>query len=340
MTSRPFNPPWKPCESHGIYSKEAAQVPFLLLRIAASFWILILSFFFSAGNSALASWTEEEVCNWIARDFPQYSPAFKLNNINGELLSAITENELNRMGIVSLGHQKAIIAAISRLLYTLNFPIMQPTIHLDRTLSASFLQTISLPFSSPQNTLPSSASTPSLRSPSNISPPISRSASALSDGAHRHLSISVIIFHRRVQSINATYRVGVLIEVDPLDPLILTSDQRSSSSSLDSDGSGSGQNSVSRGYPSNLDPNLTKSFVERMVIHWPGESDFGQMITSPPFEGKTTREIRPGSEIVVDVHFDKNRYRKKISNIRHKITLTDGFSRTPVSLRPKGAYKD
>jgi len=275
-------------------------------------------------------WAPSDVANWISElNFPQYAPLFQTNHITGAILSGLTEGNLEKMGILPIGHQKTILEAISQLFYTVDFPVLTP----ERHPSTTFLYNTSFPA---LNSLTSSPSTPILRSPSatSISPPLSRSASLAQDS--RHISISLIVFHQRVNSINATYRVGILIEVDPLEPFLLTDGRTSSSSSYDSEGSnGSTGAQVVRGAPPHPDLEVIKEYVDRVVYHWPGESDFGQLVTRPPFEGHTTKDLRANSELIVEIFFSKSKFRKKTASVRHRITPADGFTRLPVLLHAK-----
>jgi hypothetical protein len=45
----------------------------------------------------------------------QYEPAFRANDIDADLLSELTEADLERLGMTSLGHRKKLLKAIQAL---------------------------------------------------------------------------------------------------------------------------------------------------------------------------------------------------------------------------------
>ncbi len=57
-----------------------------------------------------------DVTEWLrSLRLEQYAPAFAQNHISPELLPSLTADDLKELGIASLGHRRAILAAIAGL---------------------------------------------------------------------------------------------------------------------------------------------------------------------------------------------------------------------------------
>jgi len=289
-----------------------------------------------SGNS-LDTWSEREVADWLEQglQLPQYVQTFINNHIGGSVLTHLTESDLDKMGVVSIGHQRVILGGISRLSYTLEYPMLGSAadLLLDRSLTSSFLNTASFP-SLPSVTPPPGPSTPQrqMSAPGalpltlSVSPPLTRTPSLATPNPNSKCeNFTVVIFHRRVSMINVTCRAGVLVEGEHHDGRL------SSSSSTDSENS-LGQFSSRVGA---MTPETTRDIIERVVFYWPGESSYGDLVVTPPFEGKTSREVRHNAEIVVEVHFNKTRFKKKIISIRHRVANESGATRHQVPLKSK-----
>ncbi|MCG2631800.1 AAA family ATPase [Bradyrhizobium sp. WYCCWR 13023] len=67
-------------------------------------------------NSYLRTGFDLDVERWLAElDLGQYVAAFKANNIDGALLADVTAEDLESIGVHSVGHRRKLLAAISRL---------------------------------------------------------------------------------------------------------------------------------------------------------------------------------------------------------------------------------
>ena len=57
-----------------------------------------------------------DVAAWLCSlGLPQYEQAFRDNDISADLLSTLTADDLRELGVVSLGHRKRLLAAITAL---------------------------------------------------------------------------------------------------------------------------------------------------------------------------------------------------------------------------------
>ena len=57
-----------------------------------------------------------DVTEWLrSLDLEQYAPAFEQNHINPEVLPELTAEDLKDLGVASVGHRRAMLAAIAGL---------------------------------------------------------------------------------------------------------------------------------------------------------------------------------------------------------------------------------
>jgi hypothetical protein len=57
-----------------------------------------------------------DVAEWLRRlDLEQYAPSFAANDIDGDVLSELTVDDLIGLGVTSIGHRRKILAAIAAL---------------------------------------------------------------------------------------------------------------------------------------------------------------------------------------------------------------------------------
>jgi len=57
-----------------------------------------------------------DVADWLGRlGLGQYAPAFAANDIDAEVLPALTAEDLTGLGITSIGHRRKLLAAIAGL---------------------------------------------------------------------------------------------------------------------------------------------------------------------------------------------------------------------------------
>ena len=63
------------------------------------------------------TWDIKEVCNWIeVIGFMQYRRKFSHNSVDGEVLVAMTDDQLKKdLGVLPLGHRTALLKAIKQL---------------------------------------------------------------------------------------------------------------------------------------------------------------------------------------------------------------------------------
>ena len=57
-----------------------------------------------------------DVADWLRRlGLEQYAPSFAANDIDGDVLSELTVDDLIGLGVTSIGHRRKILAAIAAL---------------------------------------------------------------------------------------------------------------------------------------------------------------------------------------------------------------------------------
>ena len=57
-----------------------------------------------------------DVVAWLRRlGLEQYAPAFRDNDVDGEVLSELTSDDLISIGVTSVGHRRKLLAAIAAL---------------------------------------------------------------------------------------------------------------------------------------------------------------------------------------------------------------------------------
>ena len=57
-----------------------------------------------------------DVAEWLRElGLEQYAPAFRDNDIDGEVLSRLTSEDLRELGVSSIGHRRRLLDAISAL---------------------------------------------------------------------------------------------------------------------------------------------------------------------------------------------------------------------------------
>src|SRR6516225_9498658 len=60
--------------------------------------------------------TSMDVAEWLrGLGLEQYVPAFRENDIDGEVLRGLTADDLRELGVVSIGHRRRLLDAIARL---------------------------------------------------------------------------------------------------------------------------------------------------------------------------------------------------------------------------------
>src|SRR5215469_12525011 len=60
--------------------------------------------------------TSMDVAEWLrGLGLGQYVPAFRENDIDGEVLRGLTADDLRELGIASIGHRRRLLDAIARL---------------------------------------------------------------------------------------------------------------------------------------------------------------------------------------------------------------------------------
>jgi hypothetical protein len=56
------------------------------------------------------------ITNWLRQlGLDQYEPAFRENDINGELLGSLTADDLKELGVKSIGHRRKLLGQCSSL---------------------------------------------------------------------------------------------------------------------------------------------------------------------------------------------------------------------------------
>jgi hypothetical protein len=57
-----------------------------------------------------------DVAEWLrGLGLEQYAPAFRDNDIDGEVLRQLTANDLRELGVASIGHRRRLVDAIAAL---------------------------------------------------------------------------------------------------------------------------------------------------------------------------------------------------------------------------------
>ena len=57
-----------------------------------------------------------DIAEWLRGfGFEQYAPAFRENDVDGEVLRRLTAEDLRSLGVVSIGHRRRILDAIAAL---------------------------------------------------------------------------------------------------------------------------------------------------------------------------------------------------------------------------------
>jgi hypothetical protein len=57
-----------------------------------------------------------DVAEWLrGLGLEQYAPAFRDNDIDGEVLGRLTADDLRELGVASIGHRRRLLDAIARL---------------------------------------------------------------------------------------------------------------------------------------------------------------------------------------------------------------------------------
>jgi len=172
----------------------------------------------SSGISQLPNWDERNVSDWLtAIQLGQYRELFQENNIDGEALGTIGDDDLKNLGVNSLGHRRKILESRAKLLYTLEYPTLSPSNSaavlisppLDSSSSMSLLSTTSLITNSAILSTPPSVSS-NKNAGSSFNNDLAQSPSMKSQG----IPVKITVHHHRS---NATFRfiVDVLIEGDP-----------------------------------------------------------------------------------------------------------------------------
>ncbi len=66
-------------------------------------------------GKALAAWTSHDVCDWLDSLFmPEHKPSFLQKRIDGARLAALTDAELQALGVLKVGHTINIRKSLSR----------------------------------------------------------------------------------------------------------------------------------------------------------------------------------------------------------------------------------
>lgn len=67
-------------------------------------------------HAALADWTVSDVCEWLAsKGLGQYAETFEANQIVGAVLTDLSLEDFDYMGITALGHRKILLKGIDEL---------------------------------------------------------------------------------------------------------------------------------------------------------------------------------------------------------------------------------
>jgi len=331
---------------------------FSLFFFLFSFFLFPFSFFLYSNYLILAetllnTWSEHRVAEWLMdQNLHIYVSLFLENNINGRILTLLTEQELENIGVKSFGHRKIIIEGISKLLYTLDYPNLPSATYLPSP--SNTVSTNSSPYSS-TSSLPGS----NFSSPNNSNQRRDTSTNNLNLSQKKlSIDVNINVYYRKFTQIPLKWIIGVTADsegyINSLSQLNLfdsstptsttnTLSSNSSTGSNGSTGSGSGNNNGnnigSKGRKvSQNNPicDATNYFIERVVFYYPGENVFGHLVTDFPFECQPTGDVKFGSDVVIEIHFDRKKFKKFTSKIRLKISQPEGSIQSRVSLKEKG----